>query len=264
MAIDFPASPTVGQIHPTTPVAGVPTYTWDGEKWTAGINNTGSVFTIIRVQKFVASGTYTPHANMVCCTIEVVGGGGGGGGALGSSGFATGGGGGGAGGYSSTIKTRAQVGASQVVTVGAAGAAGVSNSMNGGSGGATSVGTLCTAGGGSGGVSGSSGVIGAAGAGGAAGTGDISFIGASGKDAMYSANYTTAGYIIGTSWGGDSRFGSGGRAAPGAGGVAYHGVSATGNGAGGGGATAPSAAASAVNGGAGSVGLALITEFCSA
>jgi len=264
MAIDFPASPTVGQKHPTTPVEGVPTYTWDGEKWTAGINNTGSVFTIIRVQKFVASGTYTPHANMVCCTIEVVGGGGGGGGALGSSGFATGGGGGGAGGYSWTTKTRAQVGASQVVTVGAAGNAGVSNSANGGPGGATSVGTLCTAGGGSGGISGSSGIVGGGGAGGAAGTGDISFIGASGKDAMYSNSYANAAYILGTSWGGDSRFGSGGRAGVGLGGSAQNGTSATGNGAGGGGATAPSAAASAVNGGAGTIGLALITEFCSA
>jgi len=33
MPIDFPASPTVGQMFPATPIAGVPTYIWDGEKW---------------------------------------------------------------------------------------------------------------------------------------------------------------------------------------------------------------------------------------
>ena len=31
---DFPASPTTGQKYPTPAVAGVPQYTWDGEKWT--------------------------------------------------------------------------------------------------------------------------------------------------------------------------------------------------------------------------------------
>jgi len=32
--LDFPASPTTNQKYPASPVAGVPTYTWDGEKWT--------------------------------------------------------------------------------------------------------------------------------------------------------------------------------------------------------------------------------------
>jgi hypothetical protein len=40
MALNFPSSPTVGQLYPAGPVAGVPTYTWDGEKWTTG---TGSI-----------------------------------------------------------------------------------------------------------------------------------------------------------------------------------------------------------------------------
>ena len=34
MALDFPASPSVGQKYPASPFAGIPTYTWDGEKWT--------------------------------------------------------------------------------------------------------------------------------------------------------------------------------------------------------------------------------------
>jgi hypothetical protein len=33
-ALDFPASPTVGQLYPTPAVPGVPVYKWDGEKWT--------------------------------------------------------------------------------------------------------------------------------------------------------------------------------------------------------------------------------------
>ena len=34
MGINFPASPTLNQKYPQPPVAGVPVYTWDGEKWT--------------------------------------------------------------------------------------------------------------------------------------------------------------------------------------------------------------------------------------
>jgi hypothetical protein len=32
--LDFPSSPSVSQKYPASPIAGVPTYTWDGEKWT--------------------------------------------------------------------------------------------------------------------------------------------------------------------------------------------------------------------------------------
>jgi hypothetical protein len=35
MNLDFPTSPTVGQLYPPTPTAGLPTYKWDGEKWAA-------------------------------------------------------------------------------------------------------------------------------------------------------------------------------------------------------------------------------------
>lgn len=34
MGINFPASPSIGQKYPASPVAGLPTYTYDGEKWT--------------------------------------------------------------------------------------------------------------------------------------------------------------------------------------------------------------------------------------
>jgi len=32
-ALDFPASPTLGQLYPVSPPAGTAQYSWDGEKW---------------------------------------------------------------------------------------------------------------------------------------------------------------------------------------------------------------------------------------
>jgi hypothetical protein len=48
MAFDFPNAPALGQQYPAAPVAGQPTYVWDGEKWTlqgsmSGIIPTGTV-----------------------------------------------------------------------------------------------------------------------------------------------------------------------------------------------------------------------------
>ncbi len=33
--LDFPSAPSVGQKYPAAPIGGVPTYVWDGEKWTS-------------------------------------------------------------------------------------------------------------------------------------------------------------------------------------------------------------------------------------
>jgi hypothetical protein len=33
MALDFPISPSIGQLYPSPPVVGQPVYKWDGEKW---------------------------------------------------------------------------------------------------------------------------------------------------------------------------------------------------------------------------------------
>jgi hypothetical protein len=43
MAIDFPIPSVIGQKHPAVPIEGVPTYTWDGEKWITGLTS-GSAF----------------------------------------------------------------------------------------------------------------------------------------------------------------------------------------------------------------------------
>lgn len=34
MAFDFPTGPTIGQKYPAVAIAGIPQYTWDGQKWT--------------------------------------------------------------------------------------------------------------------------------------------------------------------------------------------------------------------------------------
>jgi hypothetical protein len=41
MALNFPSNPTTGQKYPAPPQPGIPTYAWDGEKWTT-IATTGS------------------------------------------------------------------------------------------------------------------------------------------------------------------------------------------------------------------------------
>jgi hypothetical protein len=114
------------------------------------------------VVQFTTSGTYTPTPGMAKVDVYLVaGGGGGGGGALQASAAATsGGGGGGGGGNAFASLTAAQIGGSQVVTIGAGGTAGVAAASSntaggaGGAGGNTTLGSLATAFGGGGGAGG--------------------------------------------------------------------------------------------------------------
>lgn len=214
-------------------------------------------FGVVRIQKFTASGTYTPDANLLYAVIECYGGGGGGGGVTNVAGQSRVAGGGGAGGYSKKIAAAATIGASQTVTIGAAGTAAAAGTNAGGAGGNTSVGSLCIANGGSGGGAGSTSVAG--GLGGTAGTGDVTPTGQNGRSAV---GDITANLIIALGGeGASSPMGGGGRGGlSNAGGAA--GVAATGFAAGGGGASAQGGAASTAGGGAGSAGIVIITEFC--
>jgi hypothetical protein len=248
MAFDFPSSPTLGQQF--SPVAGT-TYTYNGYGWTSGGNTLS-----IAVQTFTASGTYTPRVGMQFCDIECVGGGGGGGGAAGVAGQAFFGGGGGAGGYSRALKTAAQIGASQTVTIGAGGIRGVGTTpSSGGNGGATSVGTLCVANGGQGGAppnvtgGGAGGVV-------AGAVGDLVAGGAPGSGAGYFSGAQTSAL---PSIGGSSFFGGGGASNQGVN-LVIVGTSATNYGAGGGGGSVVNVAGGA-DGGLGSAGVVIITEY---
>jgi hypothetical protein len=221
-------------------------------------NNLGVIGKVV-IQKFTASGTYTPTANMLYCLIEGIGAGGGGGGSTGSATNFTGGGGGGSGSYSCTAASATTIGASKAVTIGAGGTA--STNSAGGNGGDTSVTTIMIAKGGSGGTLGTSGSFGIGGAGGVAGTGDDTRPGSPGGNSPYQAG-TSVGIVLPSGFGASSRFGGGGaQVSPVAGGIS-NGSAATGFGAGGA-AGCSNYIATNSSGGAGSAGYIKITEYCS-
>lgn len=216
--------------------------------WQAGPG--GSGITGVNVQVFTGSGTYTPTAGMVYCTMEAVGGGGAGGGSTGGN--YIGGGGGGAGGYVRKTFSSATIGASQTVTIGSGGT-GVSNA-NGNNGTATTLGALISAGGGNGGVVGTT--VAADNAGGTGGTcsgGDINLTGMQGGSGMGFG--AVAGERCAGGYGGGSFFGQGGP---------YiwfgdqTGINGTGFGSGGSGSTS---IISNQAGGSGTAGIMVITEY---
>jgi phage-related tail fiber protein len=103
---------------------------------------------LLNVQKFTASGVYIPTPGMKKVRVRMVGGGSGSGGSPATSSTQTSASGGGASGsYAEALLTAQDIGASQVVTIGAAGVAGTAAAA-GGAGGTTSLGTLVSAPGG--------------------------------------------------------------------------------------------------------------------
>lgn len=212
---------------------------------------------VVRIQKFTSSGTYTPNAFMLFCTIECLAGGGGGAGCGNSVSGQAGGGGGGGGSYSRITVSKATIGASQAVTVGAGGSAGLTTTpWTGGAGGDTSVGSICIGKGGSGGAS-SSGNVGAGGLGGVPGTGDITAAGQPGGSGISSALTTIS---VPSAFGGNSIWGGG--APETVGNVSSSGSNGVGFGSGGGGGVAFNNGGAAA-GGLGTPGLVVITEYCS-
>ena len=244
------------------PGSGEGPYVWDGTAWRYMIAPGPDLtkFGSVASRLFTSSGTYTPTPGTLFAIIECVGGGAGGGSAVGNGfGAYFGGGGGGLGGYSRRRVTAALIGASQTVTIGAAGAGLTAQNVSGGNGGNTSVGTLCVANGGTGGggtsVSGSN-ILG--GLGGAPGTGDVVAAGRPGGIGEYRQAPGTIDVGCGGE-GGLSYFGGGARAANSAS-SNNPGTAATNYGSGGAGASTANVSAGA-NGGAGSPGIVVITEF---
>lgn len=210
----------------------------------------------INVQTFTTTGVYTPLAGMKYCLIEAVGGGGPGVGVTGIAAQVQTGSGGGGGAYVRSLFTAAQIGASQVITIGAGG---IGNSGVGAAGGNTTVGSLLTAGGGPVGIT--QGAIvntyypstPGSNVGSASGTGTIVIPGGT------AAGQVTLAQFVSTSpagTGGGSYFGAGG-AGPAPGppfnnpGIGY----------GSGGSGATNSGGGAVAGGAGAPGLVIITEY---
>lgn len=248
--------------YPSTAGTSGNVLTSNGTNW---LSSTPTSFTSAVTQTFTASGTYTPTSGMKYCLLEVIGGGGGGGGA-GVTGASTvsNGGGGGAGGYARKLVTAAAIGASQVVTIGAAGTAGANTGGNAGTGGTSSVGAIVSATGGSGGfgtVAGASnspvGVNG--GTGGVGSSGDFNSKGSGGTAGFGMGGGGAAAWSVGGAGGSSilgggavSRYMQGGNNSPGYAGGNYGG--------GGGGAALGVSQAGQV-GGAGAAGIVYITEY---
>lgn len=219
-----------------------------------GTGNASAATSLAPTQLVIsATGTYTPSAGMTSCIIECVGGGGGGGGP-GASSVAqmTVGGGGGAGGYSRGLFTAAQIGASKAATVGAAGAAG--SSSTGGTGGTTSLGSLIQATGGFGGAISNSGVAVNA-LGGIGGIGTLAT--ANSKGAAGTPGLGNIAILTGYGGTGGASVLGGGALAPVNPGVGNDGGPYGGGGSGGFDYNAGGAKA----GGAGGIGVIIITEF---
>jgi hypothetical protein len=192
-------------------------------------------------QIFEVSGTWTKPAGLKYIEVELQAPGGGSAGST-NSGVVTGGGG--AGGYSRKRILAADLGATEVVTIGAQGAAGSGGGGNGGTGGTTSFGAHCSATGGTGSVAGG----GAAGDGGIGSGGDINIAGQAGIN----------GYLIGTSaycsgTGGAAHLGGGAK------GIQDVGVGASAGKYGGGGG-GPKSDGGDYAGGSGGPGVIIITE----
>lgn len=249
-------------VFATSPTIASPTFT--GTVAGAGTIPNSLLVTLpiakVTTQKFTASGTYTPTANMTYCIIECVGGGGAGGGTTSGAGNTGAGGGGGGGSYARKYFTAAAIGASQTVTIGAGGTAGSAGANAGNNGGDTSVGAICIGKGGTGGSGAVASTGAGGGAGGIAGTGDFLVIGQTGYSGL-AGSITTLGPWGGSGGASGLAFGAGGPGSTFAGSTAGNaGVLYGGGGSGGNSSNASGATAGSV----GAAGIVVITEFCSA
>ena len=236
----------------------------DGSTWRDGIvvdRTTGAVSFPsggpTRLVTFASSGIYTPSPGVRFIDVLLVGpGGGGGSGARQASGAAcSGGGGGGAGGLARARFTAAQIGASQIVTIGAPGLGGAAQTVNstagnpGAAGGDTSFGTLLRAFGGGAGAGGQL----AAGSGGGGGSSNVSKGGnaSGGTGGFGSGNVGNGGSSAAGGFAAAPHFASGGGGSPASGAAGNGGGSSFYTGSGGGSGGGISTANAPSNGGAG-------------
>lgn len=223
--------------------------------WTDVIGGGGS---LLSVQVFTASGTWTKPAGINQVVVEVQGAGGGGGGADETSGNNVSAGGGGGGGYSKEFITSG-LGATETVTVGTGGAGGLNTGTNGSSGGNSSFGAFCTGNGGSGGTGNTDdGTMVNGGAGGTGTGGTINISGQSGGSSLASriaSSTTLEGFKSGD--GGNSILGTGGKSPT----NPSISKSPNGNLYGGGGSGALSTDTSGAEGGDGAAGIVIVWEY---
>jgi len=220
-------------------------------------------FDSVNIQVFNIAGsfTYVPTNGMVWVKVEIVGGGGGGGGAAVANIEAACGSGGGAGAYAVGWLTNAQIGINQPVTVGAAGTAGNTSGSNGGTGGTSSFGSFISCTGGVGGLGQTTGTFSGlliGGVGGTASGSGISFS-APGQQGGIGLWYDSTILLSYGGTGGSGVYSVGGTQV----GASTATAAAGNNGSQGGGGSGPYIMGQNVGraGGAGGVGLCIVTEY---
>jgi len=216
--------------------------------------------TLVNVQRFTSSGTYTPTAGATSAIVMAVGGGGGGGGsaATTSSQVALGG----AGSAGAWGVARITSLSSQTVTIGSAGSGGAAGANAGTNGGQTSIGTWLVCPGGVGGPAGAATAITStnvngvpAGFSGSPSSSGSLLEGSAGNVGTYALWGFNGAGSVNLGQGGNSRFGAGGF-------VANLGAGSSGNGFGAGGSGASGgASASAAAGGNGTAGYVIVYEY---
>lgn len=226
------------------------------------ITNAGVITCLpkIKYTLFTSTGgvTYTADTHLIMAKLECIGGGGSGGGAAGSATGLSSGGGGGGGSYAMTWATAAAIGTSQTVTIATAAAAGTAGNNPGSAGGDASIGSLVVAKGGSAGGGAGANGVGAGGLGGIVGTGDFKAVGQPGGFGLGASITTVKGP---SGHGGGTVFG-GGATAVSASGAGAAGSPGTVFGSGGSGGQSQGDATDEA-GGAGALGVCMVTEFLS-
>ena len=74
MALDFPGSPSVGQKFPSSPIVGIPSYTWDGEKWTTAVGTASGGLAVLydKAQSLTALNQQQARQNIYAAPFDAM------------------------------------------------------------------------------------------------------------------------------------------------------------------------------------------------